>query len=117
MLGEEPVTLTKYTNARGADGRTTTTLASTSTILASVQPMNGDALQLLPEGERTRKGRIFLIDARFQTVTVSAESPADRIAVGGVTYELHRVEHWRAVLPHFEAIGLAVDEATPATAP
>lgn len=109
ILGEESVTLTPYTNARGSTtGRTTSTAGTPSTILASVQPANGDDLQTLPEGERTRKARKF-----YTTTALSVGPPGDRITVGGEVYEVRHVEQVRSVLPHYKAIGIKRDEASP----
>jgi len=108
ILGEEPVTLQIVAETRAdATGRTTFSVSSSSTILASVQPMNGDDLQTLPEGERSRQARKF-----YTTSPLSAGPPANRISVGGVVFELRHVEQQRSVIPHYKAIGVRLDEAT-----
>lgn len=104
ILGQESVTKRTYAaGARGTDGRYTAGAATDSTILASIQPMNGEELATLPEGERHPDQRKCYTRTALQAGDIDAGLIADHILVDGIEYEVRQVERQRAVLPHYKA--------------
>jgi hypothetical protein len=116
ILGEEPVLLRRYTTsmARGSDGRIASTLSyDETTILMSVQPLNGQELSMLPEGERHRDRKKGYTITLLRTADQHLKTMADRIVVDGIEYEVHQVERERSVIPHYKVSLIRVQEQDP----
>lgn len=106
ILGEQSVTRLRYVAGTvGADGRLVAGASTSSTVLASVQPVTGRQRQLLPEGLRQRVELIAYCTTELRTVDQVAGVPADRLVVAGETLEVVQVKQWPAAgpLPHYEA--------------
>lgn len=84
-----------YAVTRCAEGTRTDGLwqpgaTSSVSIVASVQPLDGDALKFLPEGVRAEDARLL-----FTTTPIIVEDGrADVVTISGATYRFYLVEPW-----------------------
>lgn len=104
IIGAEQFTVTRYAAATIVDHRPTSAVASTFTISASVQPLMGDDMQLIPEGFRQRKTRKAYTTTKLNTVDQDTETPEDEISINGDTYHVHRVSRQRGIIPHYKVL-------------
>uniref|UniRef100_A0A6H1ZNW1 Head-tail joining protein n=1 Tax=viral metagenome TaxID=1070528 RepID=A0A6H1ZNW1_9ZZZZ len=113
ILGEQAVTLTRYTSCTvGTDGRGALAGGTATTIMASMQPPTDRQLQRLPEGLRQRVTLMAYTEDALRTTDHMTALPGDRITYRGETYEVGDVKHWPTAgpLPHYEAALTRVDE-------
>lgn len=112
ILGQRAITLiVRAPGARGTDGYWTPGTETTSTIYASVQPMEGEEFQLLPEGQRKRDPRWLATTTALRIVSQYDERSCDQVEIDGVRYDLVLVGRETAVIPHYYARALRVQEA------
>jgi hypothetical protein len=105
------LTVTRYAAGDWVDGRYLDASTATVTAQASVQPIRGRELLMLPEGWRTREPVQVYTETELLTVDEAAGTKPDQFAFGGRTYEVHRVEAWPYHgTTHYEAVALKVDE-------
>jgi hypothetical protein len=79
-----------YTNGVKVAGAT-----SNVSIVASVQPLSGRDLQVLPEGQRADETLVLYTATQLFTRTPS-QAP-DSISIDGSTYEVFKVETWNYI--------------------
>lgn len=77
---------------------------STVTITASVQPIDGDMLQILPEGERSMEMRTLYTTTKLNTVKETGLKVPDVVCIDGGEWEVHRVEQWQPLLDHYKCL-------------
>ena len=79
------------------------------TIRMSVQPASGKDLQILPEGERTRR----VLKGYTVTPLDTAEEPevkrGDVILYDNTRFEVHHVERWIGDLSHYKVLMVEAD--------
>lgn len=110
-LGARSLTRRSYAaGSRGSDGRWTEGSTTTTTIQGSLQPLNGDELQSLTEGERQRRSRKVYTTSALYAGSVSAGRRADQIVDGSTVWDVRSVERQTEVLGHYKAILLAPQE-------
>lgn len=96
-----------YVNGRWVEGGETS-----FTITASVQPSNGDEMQMVPEGRRNRK--VYTLYTSYLINTVTDTNP-DQLVIYGDRYEVIRVENWHnnpsVFFPvnHYKFIAMALE--------
>lgn len=73
-------------------------------IKASIQPIDGKTLQMLPEGERTAEMRKLFTTTKLLTVQEVGQKNADTVLIDGCCWEVQRVEQWDPLLGHYKAI-------------
>ena len=113
ILGQEPITRRRYGTATwGADGKPSFAAPTDSTIQASVQPANGRDLQILSEGLRGRE-TIKVYTTSDLVVAEVDGARSDELVVDGLVFQVHSVGRQRAVLPHYKALAVRVQEASP----
>jgi hypothetical protein len=78
-----------YTNGRYTPGATTT-----FPIVASIQPVTGRDLQLLPEGQHASESRIVYTTTELRS-RATANDP-DTIAIDGEAWDVISFERWEA---------------------
>lgn len=111
-LGSRSLVRRSYAaGSRGSDGRWIEGSTTTTTITGSLQPLNGNELQTLAEGERQRKSRKVYTTTALSAGSVSAGTRADQIVDGSDVWDVRSVSVWDAVLGHYKAILLAPQEA------
>lgn len=89
-------TVTRRTASTYVAGRAVAGSSSTLTITASVQPASGRELERLPEGRRAKETRVLYTTTPLYVGGQGAAYEADRIAIGGATWEVQHVEAWPA---------------------
>lgn len=67
---------------------------TTFSIVASVQPISGRELSVLPQGQRGEEVRVVYTLTELKTRTPATEP--DTISIGGETWEVFRTESWEA---------------------
>ena len=119
LLGSRSVTRSRYpVGSWGADGEYSLGTLTSSTIVATVQPLNGHDRQMLPEGFRERITRkLYTEDADgFRTVDQKAGTAADRVTFDSATWEVFRVdeqdEYGSTFLNHHRCWVVQLDEST-----
>jgi hypothetical protein len=104
ILGQEPIAGTRYEGAgTWVGGRYVPPASSPLAILGSVQPITGDELAQLPEGDRSRVVLKVYTSTELRTAQQENSGDADQLVVDGQTYEVQRVQQERSVIPHFKA--------------
>jgi len=78
---------------------------STFDIEMSVQPLQGRELQLLPEGERTRRYVKGYTVTRLYTAIEATSKKADRVGYDSTNFEVQSVERWvDGELEHYKVL-------------
>lgn len=81
---------------------------STFEIQASVQPLTGKEMEMLPEGRRNSQA--VKIYTRTMLNTVNDANP-DILLAFGSQFEIQTVEPWQSnVINHFKCIGIKLDK-------
>lgn len=112
ILGTEPIKRRRYSaGSYGTDGRWDDGGRLDDEILASVQPMNGRDLQLLPEGLRQRDSIKVYTEAELRTANQHVAKQADELQIDSIWYQVHTVSRQRSIIPHYKAICLRVQES------
>ncbi len=111
ILGEESLSYRRpAAGTVGSDGRYVRGSYSTGTILGSVQPLNDDDVQSLPEGERSRRGWCVLTESEILIVDLTDQTLSDHLLIDGTYWEVRAVSRERSILPHYRVIALAIQE-------
>lgn len=101
--GEEDVILRRYSlGTRDSNGEWVDGPMFKETIRGSVQPLNGDELATVPEGERSSVQRKMYTRCRVRTLDQNYNRQADEIEVDCEIYEVRQVERQRSVEPHYK---------------
>lgn len=79
---------------------------TTLNVMATVQPLSGKDLMLLPEGERSKESIRIYSDVELFTVNLISQRKADLITYRGKMYEVHSVKRWEQVIPHFACVAI-----------
>jgi hypothetical protein len=64
------------------------------TIIGSLQPLSGDEIVRIPEGDRTRERRKIYSLGLLKTEDESNEGKADLVIIDGLKWQVERVEAW-----------------------
>jgi len=106
-LPQHTLTVTRYSAGSLVKGRWVEGTPSTFTIKASVQPLRGKDIELLPEGRRTGFSQVLFTDTELKIITEGATPVnADRVSIDGSSFEVLHVEPWNnlGTLNHYRAI-------------
>lgn len=102
-VGVQTVTVTRYTGgSRVTDGYWDDGATSSFTIDATVNPVPGDVLLTLPEGERAEKQLRVLTETELYTYNEYDSREADHVTIRGEEYEVRDVQIYEKVIPHYE---------------
>lgn len=85
-------TVTRTTAAAPVAGRYVAGSSSTISVDASIQPVSGRDLKILPEARHGEDVRVVYTLTALKTVSPGYD--ADSIAIGGEAYEVFKVEAW-----------------------
>jgi hypothetical protein len=115
LINNATVTRIRFTGTRGADGRYVNAIESaTPDLPASVQGPEGNDLQTLPEGDRTKEVRkVYLdLDVRAADQHAVPAVPADQLVIDSVVYEVRKVWPWRpeSLIPHHKCLAVRLKE-------
>lgn len=90
-----PLTVQRKTaGAYDDDGLFVEGAVSTLTIHASVQPLTGEALQALPEAQRTIEGYSLYTDSTLHVASQDLGTTADVVTINGVAFTVQRQQAW-----------------------
>lgn len=87
-----------------ATGRAAATATTDTDFTANVQPLTGEALQNLEEGQRARKPMLVMTMTELATLDAATNRPPDAVVIDSVEFEVIAVERYTVHLPHYEAI-------------
>lgn len=74
-------------------------------IYASVQPLTGREIDLVPQGRRNCDSAKLISESALNTVEVNNNSNPDIVVLNGERYEVHSVGEWQNnVLNHYEYV-------------
>jgi hypothetical protein len=110
-LMTETVEIVRARDFTLVEGRYQRGSETTKTASASVQPLNPDEQQLLPEGRRSKESVKFYLAERVYGTDEENQLPADRIRHDGKLFEVVSVANWAigTDLPHYKAIAVKLD--------
>lgn len=112
ILGEENLTRRRYAAGSWVSGVYVAGAATNSTIRGSFQPLNGEELATLPEGERHADQRKVYTTTALQTARQEEGLVADQVSQDGtVFYEVRQVERQRSIIPHYKVRLVRVQES------
>lgn len=103
-----PFTLTRKTTPDTlVNGKMVAGSSTTSTIQASVQPLRGQEMMLLPEARRTSQAVVIYTDTQLRVANTAAGYNADVVTAFGQSFEILSCEPWQSnVINHYRAIGV-----------
>lgn len=118
LLGVTTITRRRYSaGSRASTGYWVEGSSTDSSIVASVQPASGEELQVLPEGERTKRAIRVYTATELRTTDPQAGTSSDELVISGLvgiddgTYQVQHVEPYYALLAHHKAIAVRRQEA------
>lgn len=82
-------------------------------IIASIQPVRGRELEMLPEGRRTREAIRIYTKSGIRPAIEQQDVKGDLVNYKGRQYEVHKVEEWEFSwdgLAHFKALAFLVED-------
>lgn len=107
---KETVTRRRYAEGDFVDQYWVSGATTDVSIEASVQPLSGQQVESLSEGQRLRAPKFIMTDSELKLVDEVAKTPADHIVADGIEYVLETLEHFKMGLAdHFEGIMLRVN--------
>lgn len=102
-FSDQTITLIRHTGGEyGLDGRWEQGTATETEIQATVNPVPGEILATLPEGERIGKQLRVLTRVRFEVPDEESEEQGDHLLIRGEYYEVRDRAQYDRVIPHFE---------------
>lgn len=102
MFFTQPVTRRRRTGGGRLRGRPTSPTSDDVVIQCTVNPIPGEELEVLPEGERTGEQIRLLTTAELRSSDETDGVLADLVIWEGKTYEVRTVQQYRRVIPHLE---------------
>lgn len=112
ILGASAATRTRRAaGTRDANGRWVEGAGTDLAILAAIQPAPAKDRQNLPSGFRSREVVRIWTTTELRPADQSAGTSGDLVTKDGKVFEVLAVSHWPAVLPHYQAVGVLIEEA------
>ncbi len=112
-LNSATYTVTRFSpgsyGADAEDGRYRFGATHTFRVRASIQPLTGEELLRLPEGERTRERIVVFTARRLKTATQAEAASADRVEYQGNQFEVESVESWNERFSYFRCIAAKIE--------
>lgn len=87
---------------------------TTATIYGTIQPPDGDVMETIPDGDRSRARLVIYTASELRTPNQFTKVPADQVQIDGYWWEVESVERWRQVMPHYKAVVARIQEMSPA---
>lgn len=110
-LGARALTLRTFAaGSTGTDGRWVEGTTTDTALVGSLQPLNGDEVQALPEGDRQRRTRKVYTTTPISAGSVQDGIRPDQVLDGSEVWEVTSVAREGAILPHYKAILMAPQE-------
>lgn len=74
-------------------------------ILASVQPLRGKEMEMLPEARRESQAYKLYTDTQLLTINTTAKTNSDRVQIEGNWFEVLIAEPWQnTIIDHYKVI-------------
>lgn len=83
-------------------GRWTDGTSSTFSASGTLQPMSGDKMKALMEGNRLISAYAFITGTKLIATDPDTGITGDSVALDDGDYEVQAVEQWSNILPHYE---------------
>ena len=95
----------------GDDGRYNRGKCEEFEISASVQPLSGSMVKLLPEHRRNSESIVIFSEERLFTSDEKNQIAADIIKYDGKRFEIFKVSKWAGFtdIPHYESVAIMED--------
>lgn len=106
----ETITLKRKAAGTYVNGRWVPGSVTTSSIRATVEPMKPQELQILPEGLRSRLPIYIYTNEELKTASVADSKEPDILTYNDLDYEVHQVQNWTQMIPHFKVMCLRLTE-------
>lgn len=116
MLGQRPIVRRRFDGAGTVtDGDWSPPPYEDQPILATVQPLTGDELQVLDSGKRSRQPRKVYTRAEVRVADqerglTTTATMSDQLVIDGLVYEVMEVSRQETVIPHYRAVVLRLQE-------
>jgi len=105
MIPRQPLTVERSIGGTMDHGRYTEGTPTTLGITASIQPLQPDEMQLLPEGRRPEESFRLYTDTQLLTANRATNKNADIVTIAGTQYEVLSCATWQnEIIPHYKAI-------------
>ncbi len=106
LLGAETVTVQHYTQTRSKGRAVPATSGDSFTAVASIQPVVGEVMHMLPVGARMAAEFLMLVedDPGIRATDIGSQTPSDRVTrASGEVFRVHTLRDWTphtTGLPH-----------------
>ena len=105
MIPRKTLEVKRFAAGSWSGGRYTPGADSSLNIEASVQPLRGKEIQLLPEARRESQAYKLYSDTQLLTTDTSGSKKADQVKIGGVFHEVLIVEDWQnTIIDHYKIV-------------
>ena len=112
FVGSQPFTRRRQavTPLRGADGRPSAPVMTDSAQTGTINPVPGEQLAVLPEGERRGENiRIICAVGTLRSSDETGQILADRVIWQGKTYEVRTVQTYLRIIAHDEVRAMRIE--------
>lgn len=109
--GTYSVTRSKGPGVWGDDGKFQRGQSKVFEIEASIQPLSGNMIKLLPEHRRNAESVIIFSSERLFASDEKSQRAADIVEYDGKKFEIFTVKKWAEFtdIPHYESIAIMED--------
>jgi hypothetical protein len=105
MIGRETLQCRRVEPGSYIDGEYHEGQCTTIEIMASVQPVVGDELVMLPEGRRDRQTYKLYTKTELYGVSLQQSRNPDTVIIADEEYEVFEVQSWRNnIINHYKVI-------------
>ena len=102
LLSSGTYTVTRTPASVYTAGRLVPGVATTFTVLGSLQPLSGREVDRLPEGAREREGMALWTTTELRGKLQTSEP--DTVTVDGEAYEVQNVQRWDTLGNYYRAV-------------
>ena len=104
------ITGKRYAASTNTKGRWVDGADSPISFKASVQPLRGNELLTLPEGQREKETYRLYTSFQLFTANESDKKKPDRVTIFDKEFDIIKVDVWQnKVIPHYKAIESLID--------
>ena len=104
LLHNEAITIKRYSTGSYEKGHFVEGTEISITGYANIQPLNGNELLQLPEGDRQKESiKVYSLDTVLRNKDILVDSNSNE-------YELQQVKNYsQEVIPHYKALGVKIN--------
>ena len=112
FVGQQSISVGRLSaGSRGADGRWVEGTTTVSAIKATVNPITGEELLALPEGERSGEQIKIITKFELRMTDETLQQDGDIIKWEGKHFRVVNIRRYRKVIPHIEARAVRVRDS------